>query len=170
MWVNKKQHVRELDLLHRTIRDLQGRYDIAIQRISELNTDLRIHRRLAYAADKTAAAAKAYYDVSRLAVNELKLERAALLVRLLPGLELKVPAVHNGAIIEPPGTTFEDMGDAAASVFAAANVIPEDPDQRPDPMTRDTIVGQQIFTDPSELDARDVSGSAGVVVRSRPGA
>jgi hypothetical protein len=164
MWINKKQYDAHLDLLHRTIRDLQERLTeantarlLAVQRTERA---LEIKER----AVTSAAAAKAYYDLARTQNNELKLERAALLARLLPGLTLAVATVRTG-IVEPPGASLEDMGDAAASVFADAALMPEDPEayRSADP---DQIQGAQIFADPEEL----LEGLGGTVVRSPVGA
>jgi hypothetical protein len=164
MWINKKQHDAHLDLLHRTIRDLQERLDRAISNSVRERAEASRYQQIATQARTASAAAKAYYDLARTQNNELKLERAALLARLLPGLTLAVATVRTG-VVEPPGASLEDMGDAAAAVFADAALMPEDPDayQAADP---DQIQGAQIFADPEEL----LEGRPGTVVRSAVGA
>lgn len=164
MWVNKKQHAAYLDLLHRTIRDLQDRLDTAQRQTRDRDTTIERFRREASRANIECSAARAYYDLARLHINELKLERAALLTRLLPGLSLAVPTVRTG-IVEAPGASLEDMGDAAAGVFGDAALMPEDPDQRRE-TDLDEIQGQQLFSDPDE----HVEGLGGIVVRSAVGA
>lgn len=73
---------------------------------------------------RSAAAAKAYSDIWRVRVTELTIERAELLAKLVPGLNLAVPHIQQDPVVMPPGIDFEDMGDAAAAMSSYADSHP----------------------------------------------
>jgi hypothetical protein len=99
--------------------------DIA-NRLEPLERQLQHRNETLVEAIAAARSAQTRASMLQIDNNALRLERAALLARLLPGLELKVPQIgRDRATVAPPGTDFEDMGDdAAAAGFANADAIP----------------------------------------------
>jgi hypothetical protein len=98
----------------------------AANRAESLERQLQHRNETLVEAIANERAAQTRASMLQIENNALRLERAALLARLLPGLELKVPQVgRDRATVAPPGTDFEDMGDdAAAAGFANADAIP----------------------------------------------
>jgi hypothetical protein len=74
---------------------------------------------------RKAASAQALADVLRVEINSGKEKEAALLAKLVPGIEMAVPRIESE---DPAGVRmqFEDMGDAAARVHGLSDFIPDD--------------------------------------------
>lgn len=95
-------------------------HNLDVERKSNLET-----ARSAFKALGDTQSAQLQASLLRVQVNELKLERAALLVRLIPGLELQVPQVGKLDVASgPPGSDFEDLGDDLVGAAAAGVDLP----------------------------------------------
>jgi hypothetical protein len=92
-------------------------------------------------AIESAAAAKAYTDMWRMRVTELTIERAELMKKIIPGLDLAVPIVQSTPVVTAPGLDFGDMGDAAAAMMGYADMheVPSSRADRPEPDFRNAV-------------------------------
>lgn len=162
MWINKQAYVHLIELNQIAIRDLAQRLDRTERQAIDREATIERFRGEADRARVEAAAAKAYSDVWRLQVNTLTSQNAALLTRLVPGLNVVTPIVQHDPILVP-AIDFDDMGDAAAAAYTGAPLrsdgteIPADPGLVPG----DT----SMFLDPEE----GLEGARGTVVTSQPG-
>lgn len=98
---------RTLTLRDAEIRDLRHKLEVAEGAVRE--------------AVRTSAASSAYLDALRLQLNEIRLERGALLDKLY-GLKVVTPVIQDTPTTMPPGTDFDDMGDARAKMEGLADM------------------------------------------------
>lgn len=145
MWINSKayrawaqqvqdfkQHVTKLFEAVNTMSSQLAEKDRQIQLLStHVQSLLSIRNDMVkeHAASVTSAA------IWRTRINELTIERAALLGRLIPGLELKVPIIQYTPSVEPPGASFDDMGDAASMHMGDADLLPMEEPMQGDPIS-----------------------------------
>ena len=98
---------------------LQKRYDV-------LQTKLDQSREVEAQAKIVLASREATFDTLRLQLNEFRLERGVLLQKLY-GITLTVPTIEKSPTTIPPGTDFNDMGDARAQMEGLADMHDLDP-------------------------------------------
>lgn len=131
MWINKKAysewiaqitHLRAfIDNLHTSFQNVVAAKDTEMATLRAAISTMQIHLN---EAEKSAAVAAAYNDVWRTRVNELNIERAELLGRVVPGLHLPVPVIERDPVMSGTGIDFEDMGDVAAHHMGLADHLP----------------------------------------------
>lgn len=152
MWIKRsiydtlRNTTLTLERLAKQYYDAIAQRDVEIKRLAAREIELlqQLGAKLAITAQATAVA-----DLWRTRVNELTIERAKLLEKLVPGLVFPVPIVERTPTTVLPGVDFEDMGDAAAVMSGALSgdeaALRSDPDV---PLGVKGIAG--IFTDPAE--------------------
>lgn len=162
MWINKQAYAHLQELNHVAIRDLSQRLERAERQLIDREATIERFRNVATQARVEAAAAKAYSDGWRLQVNTLTATNAALLSKLLPDLDLKIPRVEHAPSVDP-ALDFEDMGDTAAGTHVGGRLRADGTEIPTDP----TLVAgdANMFLDPEEA----IEGVRGTVVRSAPG-
>jgi len=108
-WLKTQIDYSDKDVSWLRSRLAKSEHELTVARDSDQAT-----ARSAWDAIANARTAQLEASMLRVQVNELRLERAALLTRLLPGLTLQVPQVGKLDVTAgPPGSDFEDLGDLA---------------------------------------------------------
>lgn len=155
MWI-KREVFQELQRTATSLKELADRYyaglgvrEAVIKQLQAREIELlqEIGTKIA-----TESRAVAVADIWRVRVNELVIERAALLARLLPGLEIVTPIVERSPMVLPAGIDFEDMGDAAARMTGA---LVGEGETRVDAPVPASVKGAPMFQDPAEAEFDD---------------
>lgn len=141
---------RQLTASRERERVLQAEIRAALTEIGDLKQE-------AARARGEAQTAKAYSDLLRLRVNELTRERAALMLKLAPDLNIPVPTIERVEGIPPSPAIFEDMGDDWARLHGLEQVRAgmAGPDPVPAPADLDLDPREQNAFAAAGLDTRE---------------
>ena len=134
MWINKHAYrdwIEQIRTLQEVVTNLQQHNEqlLAQLRVAQaenraLQESWREEVRNANELVAKTAAAQAYSDVWRVRVNELTLERAAFLAKILPDLNIPVPTVETPRVQSGTGVSFDDMGDDNNDLHRLDDLVP----------------------------------------------
>lgn len=112
-------HIGERTRLGQEIVDLKVERDSAHHEYRRLVQGQAALQERVTIAERQAAVAKTAEGLYRMQLNQVQLERAELMTRLIRGIDLKVPVVEAPIAMNPDGgggVSFDDLGDTAAAV------------------------------------------------------